>query len=136
MNRHLRTLNFLVTRGARPFEWGQWDCNLFITDLLDHLDGGHRSEAIKGKYDSLRSALRFQNKYTPAPEFLKNNGFVVKQKSTDLLQDHDIVLVETQGYWSTRLVFNGRLWTVVEDAAMMIFEQEPGTVLVGEYNGQ
>ena len=136
MNRHLRTLNFLVTRGDRPFAWGQWDCNLFITDLLDHLDGGHRSEAIKGKYDSLRSALRFQNKYTPAPEFLKINGFVVKQKSTDLLQDHDIVLVETQGYWSTRLVFNGRLWTVVEDAAMMIFEQEPGTVLVGEYNGQ
>jgi hypothetical protein len=126
----------LVTRSERPFEWGQWDCNLFITDLLDHLDGGNRSAEIRGKYNTLRSALKFQNKYTPAPEFLMINGFDVKKKSQTEFKDHDIVLVETKGYWSARLFFNGFLWSVVEDHAMMIFEMEPGNYLVGEYNGK
>jgi len=136
MSIYLRTANFLVTRGSKPFKWGEWDCNLFITDWLDHIDGGNRSSEIRGKYADRKNALRFQNKYISAPEFLKNNGFSVREKPSSEFKEFDVVLVPWNSYWSARLFFQGKCWSVIEDQSMMVFDMEPGVYLVGEYNGR
>lgn len=136
MSMYLKTANFLVTRGSKPFKWGEWDCNLFVTEWLDHCDGGNRSAEIKGQYDNRKNALRFQNKYTSAPDFLKQNGFNLVEKTTEEFKDFDVILVQWNSYWSARIYFAGKCWSVIEDASMMVFDMEPGTYLVGEYNGR
>lgn len=136
MGRNLRTANFIVTNAHRPFVRGQWDCNLFITDLLDHLDGGNRSEDIRGKYHDKRTAIKFQSKYTPAPDFIAANGFTLVEKDSTEFKDHDIILAPCGKYWTASLYFGGATWSVIEDQGMMMNTVEPGTYLVGEYNGK
>lgn len=126
MARSVRTANFLQLNAARPFSWGDWDCNLFVADLLDHIDAGMpwRSQAIRGKYSSRLGAARFQYHYTPAPEWLERQGFKIMK--TSRFEPHDIILEPKKRFWSASLFFAGTTWAVIEDSALMTNVVEPG----------
>ena len=50
-------LDRLLTAGAaRPFEWGKWDCCLFVADALLAVTGRDLAEGLREKYSSLREA--------------------------------------------------------------------------------
>jgi hypothetical protein len=50
-------LDRLLTAGAvRPFEWGKWDCCLFVADALLAIIGRDLAEGLREKYSSLREA--------------------------------------------------------------------------------
>lgn len=131
--RVLRTANFLVTRSATPWAWGEWDCNLFITDYLDHLDSGTRSEYIRHKYTDLRSAIRFQKTIPSAPEWIALQGYGIITSSE--LQDYDIVLEPESGYWHAGLVFGGSIWSVEIDRGTVIRPIEATEYTLGRQHG-
>jgi hypothetical protein len=137
LRRSLLTANFLVISKDRPFSWGDWDCNLFIVDLLDHIDAGMpwRSQSIRGKYDTRFGAAKFQYYYTPAPDWLEKNGYEIVLKTPEEFQDQDIVLEKKKRYWTASLRFGGYLWSVVEDKGLMMTTIEPGEYQVGVYRG-
>lgn len=130
LSRSLKTANFLQLNAARPFAWGDWDCNLFIVDLLDHIDAGMpwRSQAIRGKYDSGFGAARFQYFFTPAPKWLEQQGYEII--SSDQFQQHDIILETKKRYWSANLFFAGHTWAVIENQGLMRDVIEPGTYTI------
>jgi len=50
-------LDRLLTAGAaRPFEWGKWDCCLFVADALLAVTGRDLAEGLREKYSSLGEA--------------------------------------------------------------------------------
>lgn len=137
MARSLRIANFLTTNSQRPFVWGDWDCNLFIVDLLDHLDAGMpwRSQSIRGKYDTHFTAAKFQHRFTPAPVWLEQQGYEIVERSSDDFQEQDIILEPKKRFWSASLFFAGKTWAVIEDKGLMMNVIEPGTYRVGVYRG-
>lgn len=137
MARSIKTANFLMLNRSREFAWGDWDCNLFVVDLLDHIDADMpwRSQAIRGKYHTRLGACRFQHAYTPAPEFLQRNGFVIVQKDSTQFCENDIILETKKRFWAASLFFAGRTWTVIEEKALMMNVIEPGSYQVAEYHG-
>lgn len=138
LRRSLLTANFLVLNRSREFKWGDWDCNLFIVDLLDHLDASGmpwRSQAIRGKYDTGFGAAKFQHYYTPAPDWLEQNEYKIRIKTDQEFEDQDIILEKKKRYWTASLFFGGHLWSVVEDKGLMMTTIEPGAYQVGVYRG-
>lgn len=119
---------------ARPFEWGDWDCNLFVVDLLDHIDADlpWRSQAIRGKYDSRLGACRFQYHYTPAPRWLEQQGYELIK--THRVIEHDIVLEPKRRFWTASLFFGQQLWSVVEDQKLNAVQLEPGEHMIARIN--
>lgn len=134
MRRSLRVANFLQLNAHRPFCWGEWDCNLFIVDLLDHVDGDlpRRSRAIRGKYHNRLGAARFQYNYTPAPEWLEQQGYNIITSAE--FREHDIILEPKRRFWSANYYFAGRTWAVIEDRALMINVVEPGQHMIARLN--
>ena len=135
--RSIKTANFINLNAQRPFAWGDWDCNLFVADLLDHIDADMpwRSQAIRGKYSSRLGAARFQYNYTPAPTWLEQQGFVLTTKHSRDFREHDIILEPKKRYWTASLYFAGRTWSVVEEQGLAMNTVESGTYMVGEFNG-
>ena len=129
----LKTANFLVTRAERPWAWGEWDCNLFITEYLDHLDGGNRSDFIRHKYKDLRSAIRFQQSIPSAPEWVSLQGREIITSSE--LRDYDIVLEPDSGFWQAGLVFTGHIWSVEIDRGTVMRPREAREYTLGRQHG-
>ena len=135
LSRSVKTANFLQLNRDRPFVWGDWDCNLFIVDLLDHIDAQGmpwRSQAIRGKYDTRLGACRFQYHYTPAPQWLEQQGYALIK--SDRLVEHDIVLEPKKRFWTASVFFGQRLWSVVEDQRLNCVEIEPGEHTIARIN--
>lgn len=133
----IKTANFIMTNRSREFKWGDWDCNLFIADLLDSWDAGMpwRSQAIRGKYDTAFGAAKFQHRYTPAPVWLEQNGYEIVRKHSDDFAEYDIILEQRPRYWTASLYFTRRVWCVLEGKGLHMVEMKPGFYQVGEYRG-
>lgn len=129
----VRTANFLITRAHKPWAWGEWDCNLFVTEYLDHLDGGCRSDSIRGQYKDLRSAIRFQKTIPTAPEWVALQGYEII--TTSELRDRDIVLEPAAGYWHAGLVFGGDIWSVEIDRGTVLKPIEAREYMLGRRHG-
>lgn len=129
----IRTVNFLITHAGKPWTWGTWDCNLFITKYLDHMDGQNRTEYILHKYKDLRSAVRFQKSIPSAPEWVSLQGYEII--TTSAVQDYDIVLEPEAGYWQAGLVFDKNIWSVEIDRGTVIRPIEAQTYMVGRRHG-
>jgi hypothetical protein len=128
-----RTAFFLNENVGRPFKWGEWDCNLFVADLLDFNDGDQhqRSQTIRGKYNNRSSAIRFQKNFTPAPQWMEQQGYCLI--NTDQFQDHDIILEAKKSFWAASLFFSNRTWAVIEEQGLMMNVVEPGQHMVARY---
>jgi len=130
----IRTANFLIKSAGKKWAWGNWDCNLFIADYLDHMDGGTRSEYIRGKYKNLRTAVKFQKSIPSAPEWVALQGYQIITSSK--LEDYDIVLEPSKGYWHAGLVFGGDIWSVEIDRETVIKPIEAREYMLGRRHGK
>lgn len=137
--RSVLTANFLMANRARAFQWGDWDCNLFVADLLDSWDAQGlpwRSQAIRGKYDTGFGAARFQYRFTPAPKWLEQNDFEIVRKHSDDFKEYDIILEQRPRFWTASLYFTRRVWCVLEEKGLHMVQLKPGFYQVGEYRGR
>jgi hypothetical protein len=46
----------LVSGRDRPFEWGKWDCCLFVADAIVAVTGEDLAAGLRARYSSLREA--------------------------------------------------------------------------------
>lgn len=122
---------------ARPFAWGEWDCNLFLIELLDVLwpTEEPRVNQIRGKYNSRLGAAKFQRTFTPAPKFFQEQGLELLSCDSSDFRELDIIFKPEQAYWSMSLYFAGQTWAVIEDRTMMVNVVEPGEYLIARSNG-
>ena len=135
--RYLQTANFINLNVSRKFAWGDWDCNLFLVDLLDVLMPGEqpRSGLIRGKYSSQLGAARFQKGFTPAPEFIRQQGLELMQVKSQDFRELDIIFRPESKFWHMSLYFSRRTWAVIENQGLMINVVEPGEYLIARNNG-
>lgn len=97
----------LIKRRIQP-AWGQHDCNLLVVDWIDQLNGTCEAQRIRGRYADKISAVRFQKNFTPATDWLVEQGFSL----VDAPREGDIVLVESPGYWQAHIYHAEQLWSV------------------------
>lgn len=122
---------------ARPFAWGDWDCNLFAIDLLDILRPAAepRAQDIRGKYNSRLAAARFQRGYISAPQLFESSGLTLMQVNDKDFRDLDVIFEPTGPYWTMSIRFAGQTWGVREDRGMMVNVVLPGQYLIARNNG-
>ena len=48
---------FLLANQMRGFEWGQWDCCLFVADAINAMTGLDPALRLRGSYTTYRGAL-------------------------------------------------------------------------------
>lgn len=136
MGRYLRTANFITCNAGRPFAWGDWDCNLFLIDLLDALYplAEPRAQQVRGKYNTRLGAARFQRGFTPAPEFFRQQGLELLQVDSDQFQEHDIIFENERRFWHMSLFFAQQTWAVTENHTLLTNVIEPGRYLIARNN--
>jgi len=137
LRQYLHTANFINLNINRKFAWGDWDCNLFLIDLLDHLYpvDEPRSLAVRGKYSSQLGAAKFQRNFTPAPEFFRQQGLELLEVSSQDFRELDIIFRPEQRFWHMSLYFAKRTWAVIEGQGLMVNVVEPGQYLIARKHG-
>ncbi len=60
-----RLEKFVQANHKRPFEYGKWDCCLFVAAAIEAMTGTHPAPEIIGAYDSESSAVEFIGTLTP-----------------------------------------------------------------------
>lgn len=48
---------FLLANQARAFEWGKWDCSLFVADAIHEMTGLDPALRLRDSYATYRGAL-------------------------------------------------------------------------------
>lgn len=136
MGRYLRTANFITRNASRKFAWGDWDCNLFLIDLLDTLYPLDQPRAlqIRGKYNTRLGAIRFQRNFTPAPEFFRQQGLELLEVDSSDFKEHDIIFENERCFWHMSLFFAKQTWAVMENHTMLVNVIEPGRYLIARNN--
>jgi hypothetical protein len=56
---------FLQEQKGRRFQYGSWDCCLFVCEAISAMTGSDLGVEFRGKYDSLRSAEALIRRYCP-----------------------------------------------------------------------
>lgn len=97
----------LIQRQAKP-GWGEHDCNLLIVDWIDQLNNSNEAAVIRGQYRDMIGAMRFQKQFTPAIEWLSQQGF----KEVDTEQEGDILLVANEHYWCAHIYHAEQIWSM------------------------
>lgn len=91
------------------YSWGQTDCNTFVTKWIDIRHDTNTSAEIVGKYHDIKTAVKFAKNYTPAPEYLKQQGYDITR---DNPKSGDIILQRNMQYYGAYIVLTGRAYTM------------------------
>jgi hypothetical protein len=92
LRQQLLLFSYLVQADTQKFDWGTWDCNLFLSRWIDQVYSVNSSDEIQGKYRTARGAAKFYKNYMTVPEYLKSWQYrpVSGEMMTgDILLEHD-----------------------------------------------
>ena len=53
---------FLAAKAGRRFEWGCWDCCLFVADAIEAMTGVDIAASFRGEYRTYRDALKLMRR--------------------------------------------------------------------------
>lgn len=110
-----RLVTFLSKNQDTPFEWGKFDCCLFVADAIIEMTGVDIAADFRGKYQSEKGSLRALVKYGKGD---------VKSTFTHLLGQFkprlkagrgDVALIATPTGDAVGIVFNGAVWVATPD---------------------
>ena len=95
-------------RVGSPFKWGRTDCALLAAEAFDVMAGGSDLLfAYAGRWDSARSALRFQRKFAlDLRAVLVQSG--CKEVDVRLARNGDIVTAPRMGFQCGHVVVGAR----------------------------
>jgi hypothetical protein len=109
----LRLTGYVSSQQGTPFQWGRLDCNIFVAVCNDILTGKKTVQNIAGKYSDYRSAVRFQETYLSARQYLHMNGW--RETDDEEIRDGDALLVDDTHFTRAHIVLNGNVWSVHEE---------------------
>lgn len=102
---------WLAEKKYQPWARGKNDCCTFFMEWHDIARGTKTLNEIYGKYNDLKSAIRFARKFVKVPEWFPKHGY----EQVYNLQDGDIVMVEhDRNFCSGYIVFMGFAWGMTE----------------------
>ena len=90
---------WLASKQWQPWERGKNDCCTLFMEYHDHMFGTKTVKSIYGKYNDLRSAIRFRKEMPKVSEWFPEHGYhQVLQPQTG-----DVVMVE-QAYFPSAYI--------------------------------
>lgn len=97
------------------YQWGQADCNLFFIDVHDQMYGTNDLQEIQGKYEDLKSGIRYlKKKIKKTPEEWMMSRHYTLLKHTDV-KVGDVALFQHKSYESVFIYSDGAWWSMVEE---------------------
>lgn len=109
LRQSLLLLPYLFEAEQKKFAWGQWDCNLFLSNWIDRLMGVNSTGEIASKYSTALGAARFYKNYLTVPEYLSAWQHKPAQgpaQTGDILLEHDRLWIVPY------IVFNNQAYTI------------------------
>jgi len=119
-----RLVTFLTAHLNTPFEWGKFDCCLFVADALLEITDIDIAKPFRGKYTTEKGAMRALIKY--------GNG-TVKDTFSEILGTFkprlnacrgDVALIDTPTGHAVGIVFNGEVWVASPDGLITVSLKE------------
>ena len=107
---HIRLDTFIRENMLTPFEWGKFDCCLFVADAVEAMTGTDFAAPFRGRYTTATGSARALKKYgsgdvkstltslfgEPLPRLLAGRG--------------DIVLVNSDYGHALGICWGGQIW--------------------------
>lgn len=106
-----RLASYIAGHRHKSYQWGQLDCNLFISRWMDQEYGLNTTSEIQGKYSDKISAIRFARKMD-AQVYMVDCGFMPDLKKP---RTGDVILQKEQGFFCAWLVLNHLAYSVHKD---------------------
>lgn len=112
LRQSLLLMSYLVEASTKQFQWGQWDCNLFMTKWVDRLLEVNSSDEIQSKYTTALGAARFYKNYMTVPQYLakwQHKPATGPARTGDFILEHDRLWVVPY------IVLNNYAYTIHHD---------------------
>lgn len=107
---------WLGAKQNQPWVRGINDCCTLFLEYHDHMTGESQLDTFKGKYNDLKSAIRWARKFPKVHEWFPAHGYV----QVKIPLDGDIVMVHNHRYFpSSYIVCNGYAWGIMDEATRM-----------------
>lgn len=111
-NINIQLGKFIATHRHTPFEYGQNDCNVFISKWVDTVKDTDITNTIVGNYNNVRGMLRFSKVKKIKKELEKAGYSQVKDSPTtgDIL-----IRKDPAGFYHSAIVMHGFAYTMDKD---------------------
>jgi hypothetical protein len=114
----MRLEGFLQKNAARPFQYGEWDCCLFVCSAIDAMTGTDPGWEFRGKYDSAKTARRFGKVEKIAETVTARYG--MKEVQPGFAQRGDLVMIKRSWDRSLGIISVSGLITVVGEQGLIL----------------
>lgn len=106
---------WLASKQWQPWERGKNDCCTLFMEYHDHMFGTKTVESIYGKYNDLKSAIRFRKDMPKVSEWFPLHGY----KQVSDTQTGDIVMVEQRFFPSAYIICMAQAWGISDEHQRM-----------------
>jgi hypothetical protein len=107
---------WLASKQWQPWERGKNDCCTLAMEYHDHMFGTDTLSSIYGKYNDLKSAIKFRKKMPKVNEWFPEHGYYQVEKP----QTGDIVIVHNNKFFpSAYIICMNKAWGIMDDAKKM-----------------
>lgn len=114
LQRRIKLASIISQYAETEFERGQNDCNTFFLDVHDKMYGTCDREEVVGKYDDLKSGIRYLKKkvkLSPHQWMMARHYAVLRDRDVKV---GDVALIEHRGYATAFIYSDGAWWTMLE----------------------
>lgn len=106
---------WLATKQQQPWERGKNDCCTLFMEYHDHMHGTNTLDALYGRYNDLKGAIRTARNFLTVDEWFPQNGYIrVEQPVTG-----DIAMVQQRYFPSAYIICMGLAWSISDEYKRM-----------------
>lgn len=107
--------NYITDNRNTPFEWGKFDCCLFVAGAIEAMTGQDFGAPFKGEYSTAKGSLK---------ALKKHGGGDLRGTFTQLFGDFkprlhakrgDVGLIDTEMGEAVGIMWGGSVWVVTEE---------------------
>ena len=106
---------WLGSKQQQPWERGKNDCCTLFMEYHDHMFGTNTLDALYGKYNNLRGAIRLARKFLTVDEWFPQHGYT----RVDKPHTGDIVMVRQRYFPSSYIICMGQAWGISDESKRM-----------------
>lgn len=113
-----RLLKIAIERENTPFQWGSYDCCLYVADTIEAMTGFDPAEWFRGKYDSEEGAMALIEEKGGMVGYMDS---LFKSKSVEYAQRGDAVVVETDNGPTMGIMWSGGAVWMQSETGVKLF---------------
>lgn len=118
-----KIIEFASQETKKPFQWGVRDCNSLALRLIDLAFCRSLAGAVCGKYDSFKSAVKFQAGFGQTMEqYIEAAG--ARKVKTGFEQTGDILIVKGPDFHMVHVLVAGQVLSAGPDHGVKMFPKK------------